>query len=319
MPTNPNQRDQNTSSNIQHSQIAIHRDISGARHAEVSQTQTIPVSQGFGPDVVGTERPPPNIILVSKDSVSFYTDEYTLLRLSNNNFNGLLPLPSQASVNRMVFLKNLPSSELKIVLHAIYVNVPITSSGNSLDDFQLLARGIGWLPTFGIPVKSVILPRTPLFNRMLSFAPLHSVEVYSLAGHHDMNDLAVTASSHTLSVDLASLKKELAKHMGPTYLLRLLRLHRIRQTTLLSLLAKAPDSHSETEECRSEDQQVLKGEWNTSVGFLIGKVNAGTVPGLIREAVMSHTSSITCKDCTRARDARLNAVLAEWSATVRSV
>ncbi|EEB86846.1 hypothetical protein MPER_16050 [Moniliophthora perniciosa FA553] len=144
------------------------------------------------------------------------------------------------------------------------------------------------------------------------------MEVYSLAGHHDMRDLAVAASPHTLSFNLLNLSEELAEHMGATYLLRLLHLHMRRRTILLRLLARAPDSHGETEQCRSEDQ-MLKEEWDMSVGCLVGKLNAGTTPGFIQEAVMSHTSNITCEECIRARDAHLSFVLAEWSTTVVSL
>ncbi|EEB99977.1 hypothetical protein MPER_00197, partial [Moniliophthora perniciosa FA553] len=79
------------------------------------------ISQSFGPDTAGSGRPNPDISLVSNDFVGFYADKGTLLRLSNNDFKGLLSPPGlHDKEEQIIFLQNLPSSELDLLLQAIY-------------------------------------------------------------------------------------------------------------------------------------------------------------------------------------------------------
>ncbi|KAK7039033.1 hypothetical protein VNI00_010425 [Paramarasmius palmivorus] len=235
-----------------------------------------PVSPDFGPDVEGSRRPPTNIILISKDSVLFHADEYSLLQFSNNCFKGLLPLPSRDRDKRMIFLRDLHSSELDVLLQAIYGITPKSSTdGNGIVELRLLSRGIGWLPVFGIPPKSVVLPYTYIFARILSFAPVHPLETYAIAGRYDIHDLAVAASSHTLPVELSNVGEELATCMGARYLSRLFSLHLNRKATLLSLLSKEPEYHDQTENCRFTDQREAKSRWNTAMASLVWDVRPG--------------------------------------------
>ncbi|ESK95215.1 hypothetical protein Moror_3973 [Moniliophthora roreri MCA 2997] len=275
------------------------------------------VAQDFGPNTPG--RPPADLTLISRDSVVFYVDEYSLLQFSNNNFKGLLPVPDQAREKRTIFLPDLPLSELEILLQAIY-RVPTSTSGTigggSMDDFQMLVRGVGQLPTFGIAPKSVILPHTYIFDRILSFSPRYPLEVYALGGQYDIDEVAVAASPHTLTVELTNIDDELAERIGALYLLRLIRLHDKRKKIITDLLGEEPDSAAV---CGSGHQRELKQRWKVATAFLLLGVNADIPTELIQEAVMTGTSAITCDGCIKARDARLNAVLTEWSMSVRSV
>ncbi|KAK7032196.1 hypothetical protein VNI00_013370 [Paramarasmius palmivorus] len=200
------------------------------------------------------------------------------------------------------------------MLQAIY-NHPASDrsvvGGGSMAEFSTLCRGVNWLPAFGIPPKSVITTNKHLFSRILAYAPLYPLEVYALAGHHDLKDLATAASPYTLSMELSTMKQELAEEMGAVYLLWLFRLHTRRQSFLLKLFATPPDSHDATERCL--DQRELKQKWNMVIASLTRHIKADTPPELIREHVAAHTNNITCKDCARARDARLDAILNEWA------
>ncbi|ESK91460.1 hypothetical protein Moror_2684 [Moniliophthora roreri MCA 2997] len=312
--------DSDTPSILRSLQIAETEDIADLVAARTqSSAVPIPISQNFGHNVTG--RPPSDVMFLSKDCLLFYADEHTLLQSSNNNFKGLLPLNGQEMEERIIFLKDLASSELEIILQAIY-HAPSSKenpTGGNLDDFRMLARGIGWLPTFGVPPKSVVLPFTPLFDRILLFAPLYPLEVYALAGQYGMEDLAVAVSTHTIPVELWNVTEELAERMGASYLLRLFRLHMERESILKAQLEMSPDLHAPTEECGFDDQRALKRKWNTGVAFLAAKIKADTSTTLIREALMAHTGDITCEDCVKARDTRLNSILSEWSLAVRSI
>ncbi|ESK92736.1 hypothetical protein Moror_15909 [Moniliophthora roreri MCA 2997] len=279
----------------------------------------IPPSQNFVPDVP-SRRPIPNIILLSSDFCSFYADESSLLLYSNNNFRGLLPLLSQEREQQHIFLQDVPSSELEFILRAIY-NIPTrthTVEGN-ISDFQILSKCINWLPIFGIQPKSIIVPYTHLFDKILSFAPLDPLEVYALVAHYDMHDLAIAVSPHTLPVESSNITEDLAQRMGASYLLRLLRLHIGREEILKNLLGTEPDLHDETAECGFEDQKSLGRMWNMGVASLTWFVRADTATSLIHEIIMAHTGDIVCGECIKARDARLNTVLTEWSMAVRSI
>ncbi|ESK95262.1 hypothetical protein Moror_4020 [Moniliophthora roreri MCA 2997] len=317
-PTNPTQGNQYTLADSRYSQTG---ELEGADpvgyKCEIALMQT---SQNFGPHVAGSGRPNPDISLISNDFVVFYADQSTLLRLSNNNFNNLLPLSNWQ--HKEVLLQDIPSPELDLLLQAIYT-IPASSAstacGGNVAELQRFVRGVGWLPTYGIPAKSVILPCTHLFDCILSFAPLYPLEVYALAGHHDMNDLAVAASPHTLPLELWNIDEELAVRMSAKYFLHLVRLHMGRKSTLRNLLAKEPDPHSPIETCGFETQEKLRKNWYTAIALLTWDITAGMTTGRIREVIMMHTRDLTCEGCIKARDARLNAVLAEWSMSVRSI
>ncbi|KAI3616247.1 hypothetical protein WG66_013936 [Moniliophthora roreri] len=270
-PTDATEWNQNPAPDSQRSRTAESQGPDPARGLfEMIPAQ---VAQGFGLNIAG--RPSANLTLISQNSVLFYVDEYSLLRFSNNNFKGLLPLPDQAREKRIIFLPDLPSSELEILLQAIYrvpTSTPGTMGGGSMDDFHELVRGVGRLPTFGIAFKSVILPHTYIFDRILSFSAQYPLEVYALGGQYDIDELAVSASPHTLTVELTDIEEGLAGRIGALYLLRLIRLHEKRKKIIMDLLVEGPDSATV---CRSEHQEELKKKWNMAIASLLSGINAG--------------------------------------------
>ncbi|KAK7052855.1 hypothetical protein VNI00_004174 [Paramarasmius palmivorus] len=238
---------------------------------------SVPVSPTFGPTTGQGERPPADTILFSSDFVMFHVDESTLLQFSDNNFRGLLPFLGQDEASRMLFFHDILSSELEIALKAIYkmpATIASTAGGGNLEELWLLAKGIGWLPTFGIPAKVVVLPNTDIFTLILSYAPLHPMETYTVAGSHDLEQLAAAVSPHTLPLELSRVTEELGEQMGWKYMLRLFRLHMNRRTTLMNLLAPAPDIHHPIRNCDFDDQKELKGKWSMAVASLTWEIRA---------------------------------------------
>ncbi|KAK1219037.1 hypothetical protein PQX77_018265 [Marasmius sp. AFHP31] len=191
--------------------------------ARTTWGNTVQISPTFGPTGAGNSSSTADIILGSSDGVVFYVNEGTLLGKPNNSFKSLLPLASKESLQRTLFLADIPSPELELMLRVIH-GVEIDTSSSSIE-FQALIRAIDHLPVYGIQASTYITPTSNLYEYLLSYAPLRPLDIYATAAHHNIIPLAVTVSSHTLSLDLSQLDERLCAKMGSMYLMRLFQLH----------------------------------------------------------------------------------------------
>ncbi|KAF9256884.1 hypothetical protein L218DRAFT_159304 [Marasmius fiardii PR-910] len=262
------------------------------------------------------------MVLISNDSVIFYTTESILLEMSSNSFHNLLPIPKRPhpSVDpseRFLFLPEFHSSELEIFLQAVY-SVP-RMGATSFVDINPLIRAIDHLPKYGIEPSAVITPISHLYQTILSCAPINPLEIYALAAQYGMASLAMTVSSHTLVVELSQVSDDLSKRMGSVYLLRLFQLHMGRMDTLKGLLTAELGLHNPTPECDFGKQKLLKERWNLGVASLLFLMRPDTTTTLIREQMLEHTSDLSCPDCQRLRDTRLNRIINEWSMAKRTI
>ncbi|KAL0062784.1 hypothetical protein AAF712_010322 [Marasmius tenuissimus] len=212
-------------------------------------------------------------LLLSSDSVIFYVDEATLLRVSSNSFKGLLPLTTQDKSQRVLFMRDVSSSELDIMLQAAY-NVPSTTAP-AVVDIQVLLNAVDRFLEYGISATETITSTSHFYQHLLACAPLHPLEVYALAAQHDMKSLATIASTHTLVVELSQISEELSKRMGSIYLLRLFQLHTARTETLKKLMAADLGYHSTTNDCNIRNQQQLKNGWNLAVASMLFTIKPG--------------------------------------------
>ncbi|KAK7040219.1 hypothetical protein VNI00_010025 [Paramarasmius palmivorus] len=308
----------------------------GATATEIQWQQSssvISISSVFGPN--GPEsvtRPPVDIVLISSDNIVFYADESTLLNVSTNSFNGRLPLRTQEKPKRILFLSDIISYELQVFLQSIY-----DVSSDCIPELDVLMRGIDLLPKYGIQPKSLVLPRTPVFDYVLSYAPTKPLEIYAFAASHDIYALAIQAPSYLLGIDLtADVNMEMVEKMGGKYLLKLFILHLRRKEVLKGLLITVPDLHGPTEYCGYEEQKQLKaqwtfGSWDGWRGFFT-QVRAPLPPPAfisnnlsdisttqIQETILEATRFITCQECLKKRDARLYAILRDWSTASRTI
>ncbi|KAL0062127.1 hypothetical protein AAF712_011054 [Marasmius tenuissimus] len=233
---------------------------------------TIQISSSFGPTGAGNNPSAVDIILLSSDGVVFYVNEDTLLSKSNNSFKSLLPLASKESLQRTLFLADIPSPELQIILRVIH-GVEIDTSPSI--EFQALVRAIDHFPVYGIQASTYVTPTSRLYGVLLSYAPLRPLEIYATAAHHNIVRLAVTVSSHTLSLDLSQVDEELCTRMGPVYLMRLFQLHQLRTETLKKLLFHELGLHNPVPKCDFDGQKVLKGMWNLAVAEMLPDLKPG--------------------------------------------
>ncbi|THU95010.1 hypothetical protein K435DRAFT_898239, partial [Dendrothele bispora CBS 962.96] len=258
-----------------------------------------------------SNRPTPDIILISSDAVVFYVDQQTIVNLSTNSFNSLLPITSTCKIERFVNLHQVHSSELNILLHVLYdldctqYNPPLSSIVSSIDLF----------PQFGLSPKALIKPRTSVYEILLSQASLYPLEVYCLCGKHDLHELATPVSSRLLSLALSSLTDRDVERMGSVYLARLFKLHRTRVETLLRLLMPVPYLHNPTNKCGFEQQKALANAWTTTAAYLSRSAKPDISTSTIRAIFNAMMKHITCPDCLRGRDERLNQIIVNWSIT----
>ncbi|ESK88345.1 hypothetical protein Moror_14807 [Moniliophthora roreri MCA 2997] len=283
----------------------------------------IVVFPAFPPITGNSKRPSTDLILLTADSTLFYVDEATLLKVSNNNFNGFLPAQTPDDGRRVIYLFKTLSAELEIMLRVIY-DIPFQSKESqviwpSRFDLQNIVHGISVLTQYGVDPEVCIHSRGHMFKYLLTCAALYPLDVYALAAQHDIHELAVAASSHLLSVNLETIDPAIAVRIGPIYLQRLFEMLERRKSLLSDLLAIEPGLHNPTRKCGFSNQQVLKSEWNRGVSFLTWNINAGITTSMIRDALKEATSKIKCKDCIRLRDQRLYAICMEWSIAARTI
>jgi hypothetical protein len=221
---------------------------------------------------------PPDIVLLSSDSVFFYVHTHVLHGASENGFSGLLPPTSKAPPGQLgpVVMISESSTILNIILHAVYD----MACSHYSPSFESLSEALSVLTTYGLSVKRYASSSTPLHSLLLSHAPLYPLELYALAASYDLYELAVSTSSHLLSFSLASLTDEMADRIGARYLKRLFFLHFGRADALKRLLLPPPHPHAPTTDCDFTEQKRLTRAWALASAYLAWDARPG----------MSHTS-----------------------------
>jgi hypothetical protein len=204
----------------------------------------------------------------SADGVLFYVHTQSLRRAAPLAFSSLLSgLPPGPVIT-------LPesSSVLNVIFHTLYG----TSCAQNLPSLDDLVQAVDCMPKYDIIPSTLIVPQTPLYTLLLSFAPLQPMVVYSLAGQHGLSELAEHTSSHLLSYPLFTIDDTLATRMGPVYLRRLFMLHWNRLACLKEYVVKPPPHHVPSKECTTEDQNKLTRAWSLAAASLVWDARPGT-------------------------------------------
>ncbi|KAF9443975.1 hypothetical protein P691DRAFT_808043 [Macrolepiota fuliginosa MF-IS2] len=246
-----------------------------------TENAMISVSTAFHP---GAHAVDPDTIFSSSDMVLFYVHSQVLRSVSRDAFRRVFEAHctsnNTAAIDEAV-QSNHPdgiihvsetSSVLNIILHMLY-GTPVAQHSPS---FETLVTAVDRMPYYDLNPKDYIVPRTPLYDLLLTSAPLFPLQVYALAGHHDLQDLAVVTSSHLLSYPLANLPEEQAERMGAVYLKRLLCLHLDRFNALKQILLQPPHPHPPTKECSFTDQKKLTRAWALVAAYLAWDARPGT-------------------------------------------
>ncbi|KAJ7122111.1 hypothetical protein C8R44DRAFT_785710 [Mycena epipterygia] len=251
----------------------------------------------------------PDVALLSKDSVYFYVHSNLLLDVSENRFRAMLPVSPPDGDEPPVLHVPEPAPVLNIILHAIY---NITCAHYS-PPFDTVVRAVDSMPVYGINPKSNILPSTPLFALLLSQAPLFPLELYALAAHYDIIDLAVPTSSHLLAFPLSDLSDQVVERMGATYLKRLFFLHFGRAEALKRVLQSPPHPHPPTPSCDFHAQKRLSRAWALASAYLAWDVRPDMSTHRIESALRPLADNLPCELCRNALNDRVKNLIVQWS------
>ncbi|KAF9035216.1 hypothetical protein BJ165DRAFT_658493 [Panaeolus papilionaceus] len=225
---------------------------------------TIAVSTAFHPN--SHPNAPPDTIFTTSDGVWFYTASKVILARSPSAFRTLLGMRLTDDRFRDVVIPiDIPSGEFNVIIHLLYGS----SSAPHSPTFDTLVKAVDRLPLLDIDPKHYILPSTPLFSLLLSYAPLHPLDVYIVAGHHDLYELASQCSPHLLSLSLSTITDQQAERMSVLYLKKLMLLHVTRLNELREILLKVPDYHPETKKCTFNDQNAVSRAWALGTAGLV--------------------------------------------------
>lgn len=217
----------------------------------------------------------PDVLFSSSDSVLFYAHSDIITGTAPNAFHRFLkaPLTDKNLRNHIISVPD-SSSVFNIILHLLY-GTPSAQHSPSLDD---LKTAVDRMPFYGIVPKDHIVPMTPLHQLLLSHAPLFPIELYALAGHHDLKTIAIATSSHLLSYPLSNITDDIAERIGAVYLKRLLSLHVNRFNSLKQILLIPPHPHPETKDCTFEEQKKLTRAWALVSAYLAWDARIGLWP-----------------------------------------
>lgn len=178
-----------------------------------------------------------DIILLSSDSVLFYTNSTRLLSASRNGFGNQLPILSNGTILRHDShpVLKLPesSSVLNVILHIVF-DVFCAQYSLCFDDFEL---SVAVLQEYGLSTRKALAVSSPLYMTALTFAPIRPLDVFTLAAQYDLDDLAKAASSHLMSYQLSELSDEMAENIGAKYLKKLFRFHLERIDSVRTLVS----------------------------------------------------------------------------------
>jgi len=273
----------------------------------------ISISTAFHPDA-DLYKIPPDLILLTCDAVLFYVHSEKLLDASFNVFKAHLPIRNDSLVDapsdtRPIIALPESSLVLNTVLHIIY-SMSCIHFPHSLD---CIVQAIASLKSYGVSLKAYTTPDSPLYDLVLSRAPLHPIELYAVASESDLYELAVAISPHLLTYDLSNLTDGLALKIGPTYLKRLFFLHLGRKAALKRLLRTPPSLHGPTADCEFSQQRNLTSAWTLAAAYLAWDARPDLSTSAIQADLGPLGDDLTCNLCKQALELRIKQLVVEWS------
>ena len=225
------------------------------------------VSTSFYP---GSHSSMADLIFLSSDGVLFYLCTEIINKASSSALSGFLRGSSPGTVGCVNYIPE-SASILNILFHTLY-DSSCAPNSPSTDD---LIAAVDKMPSYGMEPRSFIFPKSPLYTLLLARAPLRPLDIYALASHHNIPELAVKTSSHLLGYQLETISDEVAIHIGPVMLKRLFLLHKMRSDALRKLILEPPGFHPQTLTCSFEDQKGLTRAWALGSSFLAWDARPG--------------------------------------------
>lgn len=206
----------------------------------------------------------------SLDGVLFYVNSSIITATIKNAFFAFLPTQNVPAPGAPISIPEI-SVTLNVILHGLYG----LSCAHHFPTLDELTAAVDCMPTYGVIPKDLILPGTPLSDLLLSHAPLQPIIVYALGAYHDIDHLAVEASSHLLAFPLSGIQDDLAARIGAVYLKRLFMLHISRLAALRDILLSPPKTHDATAECGPDSQSRRMRTWALIASSLVLEARPG--------------------------------------------
>ncbi|KAF8057437.1 hypothetical protein FPV67DRAFT_1566026 [Lyophyllum atratum] len=258
-----------------------------------------------------------DIIFSSSDGVLFYVHSNVISGKSKDAFHQLSPSPHHANCTAETRIIAIPESSatLDVILHVLY-GMPCT---NHAPSFSTVVTAIDQMPTYSICPKDHISPSNPNYAYILAFAPVVPLDLYALAGHHDLLELATATSSHLLSHPLATIDDLTAARIGAVYFKRLFYLHMSRFKALKDILLKPPYPHPPSKDCNFANQKQVTRTWALVTAYLAWEARADLSTSSIQSAFRALEDDIACGLCQFSIEDRLKEVVTRWACVNRSI
>jgi hypothetical protein len=229
----------------------------------------------------------PNILVLSRDNTFFTVHYHKLSASSINSFGGYIPpIFDRAKNDYDSDALELFLPESAQVLNVVFCTIYGRSSDAYHPTFSCLTASIATLKKYGVDLQTHLAPSKPLYNTLLNYIPIFPLQVYALAGEHDLQNLGVVASSYTLNVRLHLIPDDLVLQMGTVYLQRVFSLHQNRIETLKAMLNVKLFPHTEKPYCSPHDRLVTGRAYELVSAQLFYISTPGTsMDGFLRETV----------------------------------
>ncbi|KAG6831079.1 hypothetical protein H0H87_006195 [Tephrocybe sp. NHM501043] len=136
----------------------------------------------------------PDAILLSQDAI-FYVHT-SIFHVSDNDFHFLL---TGRDYDPFIDVQE----DVMVLNTILYILYDMFFTHHS-PTFSQAITAIKRLAYYGVDPKSFIVRHSSSYTPLLSYAPLQQLDMYTLAARYGIHDLAVSASSHLLSLDLST-------------------------------------------------------------------------------------------------------------------
>ncbi|KIY68654.1 hypothetical protein CYLTODRAFT_421402 [Cylindrobasidium torrendii FP15055 ss-10] len=251
------------------------------------------VSRTFHPDahILGTIA---DLVLISSDDMHFHVHSFAISHTLHDS--RIRHLDEEAAV-------------LNIILHTVY-NISCAIYAPTFDDISVAVER---MPAYGMSPREYITPSSPTFELLLSHASARPLDVYALAAERSIFELAVSASSYLTRYDLMTLDDDLCARIGSTYLARLHNLQLSRIAALKQIIIAPPDRHPDSLACNSRDQEELYAGWARAVALTLRDAKPGISANLLVLEFRLVGTSLSCQDCLRNLDQRIQTISRQWT------
>jgi hypothetical protein len=299
-----------------------HTDSTTAPRAPANIQNLASTPPFFGPTNGG------DLVLTSSDGIRFSVHTQTIRQASPTTLDKFLAAATSGPIPTVSIAES--SGILALLLQALYTTTNTTASTPSCD---AIIAAIDALPKYNAKPDTLVVPGTVLFEHLKAYAPQRPVDVFVVAGRHDIEGIAVEASRHLLDYTVEVISDTIADRMKPIYLKRLFVLHMHRVEEMRRISATPPTAHAPLGNGHSagqDEQEALaacgpEGRRRLQAAWAMGTLRlAGTVcPDLSRERLEGVfeplIAGLPCPACQKALRKHIDQAVEAWGQVQSSI